>query len=55
MKLLGNVFDFNWLDPSKVTVTWSVSGFGNYSMPTAYGYPNMFPPPNIAVDVYVDE
>jgi len=47
-------FHFDWLDPSQASVTWSVSGFGNYSLQTAGGFPNAFPPANIAVDVYLN-
>ena len=55
VQILGNIFHFDWLDPSKVSVTWSVIGYGNYSLQTAIGFPNDTFPPAIALDVYLDE
>ena len=51
LRLVGRIFRFNWLDPSKVSVTWSVSGCGNYSSLTVDGSTM----PNTAVDIYLDE
>lgn len=55
VKILGNIFQFNWQDPSKVSVTWAISGVGNYTLQTAAGYPTENPPPNTAMDIYLGE
>ena len=55
MKILGNIFNFDWTDTSEVSVEWSISGYGNYSLQTANGLPNNTSPVNVAVDVYLNE
>ena len=55
MKILGNIYNFDWTDTSKASVEWSISGYGNYSLQTAYGLPNITSPVNVAIDVYLNE
>lgn len=51
LRLVGTIYRFDWLDPSKVSVTWSVSGCGNYSSATVWDCTMV----NTAVDIYLDE
>ena len=55
VKILGNVFYLDWLDPTKVSVVWSVSGYGKYGLPVEGGHKNDVPPVNTAVDVYLNQ
>lgn len=55
VKILGTIFSFDWLDPSTISVTWSISAVGNYTLQTAYGFSNNTPPPNVAMDIYLNE
>ena len=55
MRILGDILSFDWLDPTKVSVVWTLSGSGNYSLPTVGGYKDYPWPCNAAVDVYMNE
>lgn len=53
--LFGNIFYFNWQDPTEVSVVWSLRGYGEYVLPAAYGFGDQDLAVNTAVDVYINE
>ena len=57
MHIFGQIFYFNWLDPTEVSVVWSIIGVGEYQIaPVEYGFEeNYITPINTALDVYINE
>jgi len=43
------------MDTTKVSVAWTIGGYGKYSLEVADGYPGDIPPVNVAVDCYFNE
>ena len=54
MKILGNILHFDWMDTTKVSVAWTIGGYGKYSLEVLDGYPRDIPPVNVAVDFYLN-
>lgn len=52
---MGNVFHFDWMDPTKVSVVWYISGNGNYDPTIGDGDENHITPLGVAADVYLNE
>lgn len=55
MNIVGNIFHFDWLDPTKVTVVWAINGSGKYNLPSAGGFGDKVSLVNIPVDIYLNE
>ena len=55
MQILGDLVNFDSSDPSKVSVRWSIYGSGAYAYFGINDGLDDVLPPNIAVDVYIDE
>ena len=53
--LFGNIFYFNWQDPTEVSVVWTLMGYGAYVLPAAYGFGDHDYSVNTTVDVYLNE
>jgi hypothetical protein len=55
VKILGSIFHFDWMETNKVSVDWSVTGYGKYGLRVADGFFNDTPPVNVAIDMYLNK
>ena len=55
VKIRGNILHFDWVDTTKVSVAWTIGGYGKYSLKVLDGYPKDIPPANVAMDFYLNE
>lgn len=55
MNIVSIIPYFDWLNPTKIPVVWSINGGGEYGLGGVGGPENYVSPVDIPVDIYINE